>query len=341
MRRVAVLALPLALVASSLTGCGLLGDSDTLDDALEVVPASMSEVRFLDREAMVERLDVEALDADPSDEDLEAYVDASTTFPAYTSLDQHLVRMLDGAPFTSQDIEWEVAGFDADSGFGQVWKMDDDLDLDEVADDLVDRGYEEEDGDGRRLSIDLNEIGEDEQYLIALQTVTLLPDDHLVVTGPLADDFLDVISDDADSAVDNESFDELVDGTDDVEFAALARDDLACPGVRADPEHEAALEELGRPEQTGFFVHGDDGDARSVLLFDDDGAAEDDAGAREDYLAEGRDPVSGEPFDDFAESEIDTDGERVHVDLTFDEPQILAAVISRRAYSGFSACAPD
>ena len=41
--------------------------------------------------------------------------------------------MLEDAPFTAQDIEWEVAGYDADNGFGQVWRMDDDLDLDDVA----------------------------------------------------------------------------------------------------------------------------------------------------------------------------------------------------------------
>jgi hypothetical protein len=341
MRRFLLPGLPLVLLCASLSGCGLLDGSDSLDDALEVVPASLSEVRFVDRAAMLERLDVEELGSDPSDEELKDYIEASREFPAYTGLDQYLVVMLEDAPFSAQDIDWEVAGYDADGGFGQVWRMDDDLDLDDVADDLVDAGYQEEDSsDGRSLSIDLNDVGEDEQYFVTMQSLTILPDDHLIVTGPLTDDFVEVISDDADSAVDKDSFEELADGTDDAEFAALGRDDLACLGTRVTAEGAEELEGLGHPEQTGFFVHGDDGETRSVLLFDDDQAAEDDAEEREDYLAGGTDPVSGQPFAEIAESEVDTDGPRVQVDLEFDEPQMVASVVSRRGYAGFSACGP-
>lgn len=339
MQRVALLALPLGLAATGLTGCGLLGGSSSLEDALEVVPASVSEVRFFDRSATLERLDVEDLDADPSDAELETYLEASRTFPSYTALDQHLVLMLEDAPFSAQDIDWEVAGYDNDNGFGQVWKMDDDLDLDEVVDELVDAGYEKDDvDDGSTLSIDLDDVGEHQQYFVAMQTMTVLPDDHLIVTGPLMDDFVEVIADDADSAVDEESFGELAGSTDDVEFAALARDDLAC--LRT-PDEEAARAELGQPEQTGFFVHGDDGEARSVLLFDDDQSAEDDAEAREGYLTDGSNPISGEPFDAYAQWEVETDDARVHVDLEFDDPQILPSLVSRRDYSSFAACGSE
>ena len=48
--------------------------------------------------------------------------------------------MLEDAPFSAQDVEWEIVGYDGDDGFGRVWKMNDDLDLDDVADELVDAG---------------------------------------------------------------------------------------------------------------------------------------------------------------------------------------------------------
>ena len=110
----------------------------------------------------------------------------------------------------------------------------------------------------------------------------------------------------------------------------MARDDKAVPEVeRLSPEQLEAsgIDELGHPEQTGFFVHGDEGDVRSVLLFDDEDAAEEDAEAREEFLADGSSPVSGVPYEEFADWEIDTDGELERIDLDYDEPEVVSAVI--------------
>ena len=249
--------------------------------------------------------------------------------------------MLDTAPFSAQDVEWEVVGYEGD-GFGRVWRMNDDLDLDDVADELVDSGFEEESGEGRTLSIDLGDIATEEQYLVSMQTITLLPDEHLIVTGPLADDVLDVIEDDADSAVDDGTFENLADSTDDVEVADLTRDDRACLEVeRLTPEEleSSGIGGLGRPEGTGFFVHGDEADVRQVLLFEDGDAAEEDAEAREQYLSEESSPVSGVPYTEFAEWEIDTDGEKEQIDLDYDEPRVVAAVLQRRDF--VSLCPPE
>ena len=342
MRRSLIPALALTLVGASLTGCGLFGGSSSLDDALEVVPSSVDRVIFFDRAAAVERLDLEELDADPSEEELHSYVEGSQELPYFTELDISLVQMLETAPFSAQDVEWEIAAYEGDDGFGRVWKMNDDLDLDDVADELVDAGFEEESGEGRSLSIDLEEIGADQRYLISMQTVTLLPDDHLIVTGPLADDVLDVIADDADSAVDDDTFEDLVDSTDDVEVAQMARDDKACQEIeRLSPEQLEAsgIDELGHPEETGFFVHGDEGEVRSVLLFEDEDAAEEDAEAREEFLADGSSPVSGVPYEELAEWEIDTDGEQERIDLDYDEPEVVSAVIARGDF--VSVCPPE
>jgi hypothetical protein len=342
MRRSLVPGLAVVLVVPALTGCGLFGGSSSLDDALEVMPGTASRVIFFDRASAAERLDLEELDADPSDEELESYIDDTQELPYFTELDRSLIQMLETAPFSAQDVEWEVVGYESD-GFGRVWRMNDDLDLDDVADELVDSGFEEESGEGRTLSIDLHDIAAEEQYLVAMQNITLLPDDHLIVTGPLANDVLDVINDDADSAVDTDAFEDLVDGTDDVEFADLARDDLACSfgTSRLAPEQQAAsgIGELGHPEEVGFFVYGDEPEARSVLKFDSDEAAEDDAEAREEYLDEASSPVSGVPYSEFGDWEIEADGDQVRIDITYDDAKDVPAVVTRGDY--LSVCAPD
>ena len=230
MRRSLVPVLTLALVGTSLTGCGLFGGSSRLDDALEVVPGSSSRVIFFDRAAAIERLDVDEIDADSSEDEIDEYVDAVLELPWSTELDRYLLTMLEDAPFTAQDVDWEVSAYDIDDGFGRVWRMNDDLDLDDVVDDLKDLGFEEEgsDDDAHTLRIDLEDLGDEQPYLTPLLNVTIVPDEHLIITGPQADNVAEVVADDADSAVDTDAFEDLIDSTDDVELADLARDDMAC-----------------------------------------------------------------------------------------------------------------
>ncbi|HET9423614.1 MAG TPA: hypothetical protein VFO49_20920 [Nocardioides sp.] len=345
MRRSLVPVLALVLVGGSLTGCGLFGGSSSLDDALEVVPGSASRVIFFDRAAAMERLDVDEIDSDSSDEEIDEYVDAVLELPWSTELDRYLLTMLDDAPFTAQDVDWEVISYDNDSGFGRVWRMNDDLDLDDVVDDLKELGFEEEgsDDDATMLRIDLEDVGEDQTYLTPLLDVTIVPDEHLVITGPLAEDVAEVVADDADSAVDTDAFADLVDSTDDVELADLARDDLACSmgATRLTQEQLAAsgLDELGHPEEVGFFVHGDEADTRSVLQFDSDEAAEDDAAAREEFLDEGSSPVAGVPYSEFGSWKIEADGDQVRIDIDYDDPRDVPAVVSRGDY--LSVCLPE
>ena len=345
MRRSLVPVLTLVLVGGSLTGCGLFGGSSSLDDALEVVPGSASRVIFFDRAAAMERLDVDDIDADASEEEIDEYIDAVLELPWSTELDRYLITMLDGAPFTAQDIDWEVTSYDNDSGFGRVMRMNDDLDLDDVVDDLKELGYEEEgsDDDAHTLRVDLEDVGEDQSYLTPLLDVTVVPDEHLMITGPLADDVADVVADDADSAVDNDAFEDLIDSTDDVELADLARGDQACSmGLdRLTPEQLEAsgIDELGHPDEVGFFVHGDEADARSVLQFDSDEAAEDDAQAREEFLEDGTSPVAGVPYSEFGDWEIEADGDQVRIDIDYDDPRDIRAVVSRGDY--LSVCFPE
>jgi hypothetical protein len=344
MQRAAVLSLPLALVAASLAGCGLLGDSSRLDDALEVVPATADRVTFVDRAAIAERFEVDDVEPGASEGEIDDYLETAREFPAGTEFARYLGVMGD-APFSDLDVEWEVTIGEGDEGFAQVWKMRDDLDLDDVGDELVDLGFEEQDADGdsRSLSVDLAEIAPAEPYLVAVREVTIVPDEHLMIAGPDADGVLEVVKDDADSAVDSERFEDLVDGTDDIEVADLARGEAACssPEQPLTPERleSSGLEELGSPEQRGFFVHGEDGETRAVLRFADEDAAEDDAEAREAFLDEGTSPISGVPYSEFGDWTVEADGEQVRIDIDYDEPESIPAVIGRGDYP--SICAPS
>ncbi len=326
MRRGPLLTLALLISSTPLTGCGIFDGSSSLEDALEVVPGDVDRVTFFDREAAVERVgdDVDLL-------------------PFRTELDRYLSVMLDDAPFSAADIDWEVVGY-VDDSFGRAWRMNDDLDLDDVADDLVDLGYQEDaSGDVRTLEIGLDQIDDEHRYLLSMQSVTIVTDEHLMITGPLALDLADVVDDDDESAVDTGAFEDLIDSTDDIEVADLARADAACSlgGSTLTAEQLAAcgVAELGPPEETAYFVPGDEGETRSVLRFADDGAAEDDAGAREEFLADGTSPVSGVPYNEFGDFDVETDGDQVRIDIDYDDPKDISAVVTRRDYP--SVCVPE
>lgn len=217
------LALPVVLLGSSLSGCGLLDGSSSLEDALETLPSGVTRVTFDDRE--------------------------DTNGPA---------------------VEWEVVGVDGDRT-GRVQKLEDDIDLDELDPDL-----------------------------------TVVRDERLVVSGDLTDDILDAVHDDTDSLVDSEAFEDLVDSTDDIEYAVLARSDSVC-GLD-DPQVT--------PELAGLFVHGDDATATSALLL----GSEDDA----DAVAE-----VAEANDLHAE----VDGDRVLADIGSDA-EVVSRLIRRSDYAG-------
>ena len=127
-----------------------------------------------------------------------------------------------------------------------------------------------------------------------------------------------------------------------MEVAALTRGEEACSlGARLSEEQLEAsgITDLGHAEQNGFFVHGDEGKARSVLVFDDEQSAEEDAKAREEFLDDGNSPVSGVPYAEFGDWEIETDGDQVRIDIDYDEPGSAWRAITRGDTLGI--CSPD
>ncbi|MCD4525582.1 hypothetical protein [Nocardioides sp. cx-173] len=354
MRRRPLSALALVTVCS-LAGCGLLPGSD-LDEALEVIPADATTVTYVGRAAFAEREGVDDVETGADDEELRRYLEAATA-AASTSLTRYLGIMQEAA-FTDLDVQWEVVASGADSGPWTAWKIDDDLDLDDVGDDLVDAGYEESEiGGERAFTTDLGSADPDTQlvggrYPVGVMSqVVLVPDEHLILAGADPEALLDVVTDDEDSLVDAQDFEEVVGVVDDPEFAHLQRD-LDCAAAlggatgeddsgQAEPMiSEAGLEDLRRPDATAFFVHGDDAETTTVLGFADADTAEADASAREAWLEDGgRLLRTQQPIDDIADWSVEADDSLVRVDHAFDEG-IDWAARAALAGDGFTLCAP-
>ena len=86
-------------------------------------------------------------------------------------------------------------------------------------------------------------------------------------------------------------------------------------------------------------MHGDEAETRSVLQFEDDDAAEDDAKARGEFLDEGSSPISGVPFSEFGSWDIEADGDQVRIDVDYENPQDVSALVPRGDY--LSVCGPE
>ncbi|WP_134739624.1 hypothetical protein [Nocardioides sp. 503] len=352
MRRSPVSALSLLAVCSlvgSLAGCSLIpGSSSDLEDALEVVPADATSVTFVGRAAIAERLDVE-VETGADDRELGRYLQAVDEAGVATRLTSYLGVMGDAA-LSDADIVWEVSGSGQDDeGLWTVWKTDDDLDLDEVGDDLVDAGYDEsETGGERRFRAELAAADPEtslvgDRYPVAVMgDVVLVPDEHLVLTGPAVEATLDVVQDDEDSLVDGQDFEDVVNAVDDAEFAHLRRD-IDCGAVqgrRSPPTPDPTLEGLARPEATGFFVHGDDAETTTVLAFEDDDTAEADAEARGAWLEDGLLLQSQRPVADVATWDIEHDGSLVRIDEDL-KGGVRFGIELALADDGFTRCAPE
>ncbi len=145
--------------------------------------------------------------------------------------------------------------------------MSDDLDLDAVGDDLVDVGYAEDEIEGHRhFSIDVLDTAFDGGMGaypgVEMLNVVLVPDEHLMFIGRTPESVemaVEVLEDDEDSATDAGAFDDLLEDTDDLEYAVL-EDSPEC----SDPGERGGL------EAAGFFLTRDDLTATIVRAFGDD-----------------------------------------------------------------------
>ncbi|HWJ11684.1 MAG TPA: hypothetical protein VNS46_20050 [Nocardioides sp.] len=279
----------LSLLAGGLTGCGLLDGSSPVEDALEYLPADATTVQFVDRAAIADRSPIA---------DREGY---ATELAAW-------VDVMQDAGFSDLDITWEASGTSTDDGRVRVWKLDDDVDFDDLADDLNDAGYDSEgSGDVETFEISVAEADEDGlyggRYPSMLTSLALVPDEHLVLSGAV-ELAVDVAGDDEDSLSDAGTFTDLLD-------RAADADDLEFAGLTVEP--------------CGLAVFADPDGVRAVRLFDDAETARSDAEGLEDLLAD-RAATTG--FD--VDLDVQSDGEAVTADASFGARRVMAQAWSRR-----------
>ena len=207
-----------------------------------MLPADAVQVRYVDRDAAADRLGVGDIDHGASSGDIDKYLKATQDAPwAVTPFGLSLAVMED-APFNELDVDWSASveissGSETDQAPLNVYRMDDDLDLGDVADALADAGLKESEVDGHRR-FQAGEASPDASGMIDgnlpagdLSDVTVVEDEHLLVVGSEPERVLDVIDGDADS---------LADGS----------DDLAALGDRSESA-EFALVMLGDGGQCG------------------------------------------------------------------------------------------
>lgn len=297
--------------APALAGCALidlLDGGSTLEQSFEYLPGSTFKVRFIEQRAVEDGTKVLSTQLDP-------YAD-----------------MLADTPLGADDLEWEAYAAWGDdpedpSGEAFVWKVGDDVDFDELADDLEDNGYAR-DGDRAIYSADPATI--DRKNLVngvypAVMGSVLLDEGEQLVVGsfsaePLAD-VAEVVADDSDSLADEGSMDDLLEAAEDdpgVAWLTTAGPALCATAGPPVPERfRAEYADLGRPTARALFVSHDDV-VDLALLFDDEEAAEDDREAREALVERGVDPLSLRPFEDLGDFDVRRDGDLVIVEEDFD-----------------------
>lgn len=361
-RRLSVPLLALVVGATpTLTACGLFDGGSPIEDAFEYLPADTVQVRFADRLAMAERLEVDDLDPrDLSDGDVDDYVgeltDEDNGAVAITDLNTYVAAMRD-APLNELDVEWEAwaswGESDGESrGAAFVWKVGDDVDFDELADDLEAKGYEK--GGSGDLPMFTNDISNADEtglfggvYPPTMVNVLLDEDEQVVVSAVSPDslaDVADVIAEDSDSLADDGGLDKLLDVADgDPELAWLTNGgpDVCIGGGRLPADALEQYGDLGRPQARAFFVSGvDEPEVLLALRYASEDAAKDDLEARETLVDEGADARTAQPFSELGDFDLDQDGRFVLIEEDFDAGP-RAALAAEQNGAGPGVCIPE
>ncbi|MBM7516138.1 hypothetical protein [Nocardioides nitrophenolicus] len=224
-----VAAVVIALVGTALAGCSGVGDgAGSADDAPPTEPATTrleqalhylapggGPVAFFDRTAFATRLGLEDLETGAPDADVARWFDAARAedfLLENTKLTNYL-RLMQDATFSEFDVEWQLAETRAGT---TVLRMSDDLDLDEVADDLVAAGFEPSGPKARPILRPDLARSDDNGMLggrypsIELWDVALVPEKHLIVTGHHVAEALEVIDGETESLADAGTYDALL-----------------------------------------------------------------------------------------------------------------------------------
>lgn len=337
-----------------------------LADALAALPASTELVRFVDRTEAATRLGIDDLEALDSPEAVRQYEDARISAEwAFSELGGFAEEMSTTGAFSELDVQWEARGALPDEkgrldGWA-VFRLADDVDLDAVADAMVGAGYTEDELSGRRH---LTAPAPDQDGMVdgtypfgLLDRVTLLPEEHLLVTGGAAP-VLDVLDDKTPSLADDDKLADVAQPAPGVEYAELrtaATIDCRAPlagSQKVAPETlkgawaALGMEGLRKPEASALYVvTSDDEEAPPVrgvtlLQFGDAEAASADARARSAWLRQGTDQVTRLPMRQLYTpvGELVVDGSRVAIEWTYGR-NMSAGVRAHQAGAGIASCA--
>lgn len=283
----------------------------SLEQALAVLPASTSGVTFVDRVAVAQRLDL------PDDFPAADYAAvAGYDVVAGTPMLDYLAAMDEaGAAVDERDVLWSAAAqVDGADGPVTVYRVGDEVDLGALVDDLAERGFTEDEVDGRPHLVAPDRLYDDQgtlagAYALDFYDVVVDAEAHLVVSGADADQVLDVVDGDADSLATAGSVTGVLEGVGDVQRVALAAP-AVCQG--AGSRERAGL---GTPRATAVVHSGEPLTASARLQFSDEQTAKRDLRARKGLLGKGTTVtragtvvVADLPPED-AQSALDIDGD--------------------------------
>ena len=315
----------IAVVVAGLVAWRLLGPSTAMGKALALVPADTSRASWTDWTGVRREL---GADVGPgsSAEAVDAFMaDAfARDLSAMSALGTSAGVMQTELGFSPATITWELLA-QSSGGAVEVMGVDDDVDLDDIADRLTALGWTEpEEADGVWVGGPDVLSAVDAGLTPELEHFVLLADRHVVLASdqaPYLEQVMGVVAGDEPSA------DDLVDlaaGLGEPIAAAVYDGAYACEKLamaQADEDAQAEADQLvsaagGVHPLTGFamgVLAG--GDLRAVMEVEDDADAPGDADARA-QLAAGPAPGQGGDFSDrFSVEEAGSDGRAITLDL--------------------------
>jgi hypothetical protein len=321
-------------------------ESESVDDALAVLPADAEVVTFVDAAAARERLGHGDLTSESSEGEVEAFFRESMEDAPWggSSLSTYFASMEDWG-WSWADVEWEAEYVGADA-YATAFKLRDDLDMDAVLDSFADQGYESSDVDGYpAYSLDVQDASGDAAPVVPLLEVVAMPDEHLLLTGPDAEALLAAATDDADTLAETDVAPELVDAIDDPEYFVLAVGESSCvPGGSGSAGQTPSEQVPGADDLnaiTGYVAAATAGDgelaAQAVSAYADEAAAAEDVGPRTALLEEGTSPISDQPYSELFDADVESAGGTLRYDLGGDEtarrlPQLTQSFVAPWAF---------
>lgn len=337
-----------------------------LAEALDTLPASTQLVRFVNREVAAGRVgigDVESLAGATEQAAYEEALGANSW--AFTEIGGFATVMDTKGAFSELDVVWEARGAQPNKegrldGWA-VFRMEETLDLATVAASLLEVGYTESQLGGQRHFTappagTQNMVGGIYPAGI-FGRVTLLPDQHLIVTGA-AQPVLDVVLAKGESLFDKGTFAEVAEQSPGLEYAELrAAATIDCvgalPGARdLEPEvltgvfTQLGMTGLTKPRTSALYVVAADADDKgtpplrgvTVLEFADEKAARADAEARQGYVSGGIDQITRLPMAQLYTPVAQTvDGSRSSIEWTY-SGDLGSGVLAHQTGAGVASC---